>query len=103
MAIAEEFGSRRKYRALLLAPYSAEARELYDEINNNQRYGIFFVEKIDTSSSFTKSEEIMKIIKIEGISLIIADFSDKRINELMPTLYRLIFSKVNFVDIQKMY
>ncbi len=103
MAIAEEFGSKRKYRALLLAPYGVEAHELYEEINNNQRYGTLFVEKIDISTSTIKSEEILELVKSEDISLIVADFSDRRINEIMPTLYKLIFSKVNFIDIQKMY
>ncbi len=101
MAIAQEFGSRRKYRALLLA-HGNETDELYNEINNNQRYDTLFVERIDVSLPID-SEEILEIIKSNNISLVIADFSDKRINELMPTLYKLIFSKVDFIDIQRMY
>ncbi len=102
MAMAQEFSLMRKSKALLLA-HGNEADELFNEINNNQRYGTIFIEKIDISTSSIKSDEISEIIRSKDISLVVADFSDKRINELMPTLYRFIFSKVNFVDIQKMY
>jgi hypothetical protein len=32
--------------------------------------------------------------------LIVADFADPAVNQLMPTLYKLIFSGVEFEDIQ---
>ncbi len=47
MAIAETLGRRRRSRALLIARKSTESNDLYDEINNNPRYGTVFVEWID--------------------------------------------------------
>lgn len=101
MAIAETLGSRRRYRALLLAQ-GEEAQELFKEINNNQRYG-FYLEWINTSETFITSEQIIDLVRSKKISLVIADFSNQKINEIMPTLYNLIFSGVQFADVQKIY
>lgn len=103
MAIAETLGASRRTKALLIAQKTDEVNDLYHEINNNPRYGTFVSEWIDPVSSTLTSEEIMNHVKSKGISLIIADFSDKKVNELMPTLYKLIFSGMEFGDIQKVY
>ncbi len=94
MAIAETLGVRRKSKALLIAKRGKEVEDLYNEINNNQRHGIVFIEWIEPGT--------MPVID-KDISLIVADFADPRVNELMPTLYKLIFSGVQFDDIQKVY
>ncbi len=103
MAIAETLGARRKYKALLIAKKGQEVDNLYHEINNNQRYGTIFVDWIDPASSSLVGDEIINHVRSEGVSLIVADFADARVNELMPTLYKLIFSGVQFSDIQKVY
>jgi lipopolysaccharide/colanic/teichoic acid biosynthesis glycosyltransferase len=103
MAIAETLGQRRGTKALLIARKSTEASDLYHEINNNQRNGINFVEWIHPEASPLTSEEIMQHVSSKKISLIVADFTDQKVHELMPTLYRLIFSGVQFADIQNTY
>ncbi len=102
MAVAQTFGVRRKYKALLLAS-GDEVRDLHHEINNNQRYGTYFAEWIDISKTQINEGMIMEIIKSKKISLIVADFSNAKVNELMPSLYKLIFSGLQFADVQKMY
>jgi exopolysaccharide biosynthesis polyprenyl glycosylphosphotransferase len=102
MAIAEMLGQRRRAKALLISRKNQESTDLYNEINQNQRYGTHFVEWIDLSSSISGAE-IMNHIKTKKISLIVADFADPKVNELMPTLYRLIFTGVEFGDIQKIF
>lgn len=103
MAIAETLGVSRRSKALLIAKKGQEVDDLYHEINNNQRYGTVFVEWIDPSVSPLTSEEIMNHVTSNKVSLIVADFADHRVNELMPTLYKLIFSGLQFGDIQKVY
>lgn len=103
MAIAETLGVRRKNKALIIAKKGQEVDDLYQEINNNQRYGTVFVEWIDLASVSLVSEDIMNHVQSKKVSLIVADFSDPQVNELMPTLYKLIFSGVQFDDIQKVY
>ncbi len=102
MAIAETLGQRRRVKALLLARKSADVSDLHNEINNNPRYGTHFVEWIDLSTKID-SEEIMNHVRAHKITLVVADFSDQSVNELMPTLYKLIFSGVEFEDIQSLY
>ena len=102
MAIMQTFGTRGKYKALLIAEGS-EAKELYNEINKNQRYGTSFVKWIDTSLSSIQGGDIFTLIKSEKISFIVADFSNNKIKEIMPVLYGLIFSGVQFADTQKIY
>lgn len=102
MAIAETLGLRRRTKALLIARKSDDVNSLYHEINNNQRYGTTFVEWIDLSTKLS-GEEIMNHVNGEKVSLIVADFADPAVNELMPTLYRLIFSGVEFDDVQALY
>lgn len=102
MAVAEMLGRRRRSKALLIARRSPDVNDLYHEINNNGRYGTTFVEWIDLSTKLS-GEEIMNHVRMNKVSLVVADFADPGVNELMPTLYRLIFSGVEFDDIQTLY
>jgi len=103
MALAETLGLRRRTKALLFSRKNPDTERLYHEINNNQRYGTFFMEWIDPSSSTLPSTEIMEHVRSKKVTLIVADFTDPKVNDLMPTLYGLIFSGVQFGDIQKLY
>ena len=100
--MAQTFNARRRHNVLLIAEGS-EANDLYNEINHNSRYGMSIIKWINTSSTNINSQEIFNIIKSEKISFVIADFSHNKVNEIMPTLYRLIFSGVQFADVQKVY
>ncbi len=102
MAIAETLGQRRRTKALLIARKSQDVNDLYHEINNNPRYGTAFVEWIDPSIKIS-SEEVMNHIHSKKVSLIVADFADPKVNELMPTLYKLIFTGTEFDDVQTLY
>jgi exopolysaccharide biosynthesis polyprenyl glycosylphosphotransferase len=102
MALAETLGRGQRSKALLIAHKNEEASALYHEINNNQRYGTHIVEWIDSSVT-ASSKEIVEKVRSQNISRIVADFADPKVNELMPVLYSLIFSGVEFDDIQELY
>jgi exopolysaccharide biosynthesis polyprenyl glycosylphosphotransferase len=91
------FRSKKKQPALLIGEGN-DVSELFNEINNNSRYGIQFVEwskKADTS--------IVSMIKAKNITLVAADFNDPSVRASMPELYRLIFSGIEFFDIRDLY
>lgn len=102
MSVAQTFGARRKYHSLLIAQ-GREAHDLYEEINQNPRYGTTFIKWIDTSLNPISGQEIRDIITNNKISLVVADFSHQKVDEIMPILYSLIFSGVQFADVQKLY
>lgn len=102
MSIAESLGGRRKTRALLIG-HGHEIKELHEEIQNNPRYGTTFFEWIDISTTELKGQSILELIRSKGISLVVADFSDRKVNDIMPVLYSCIFSGVQFSDAEKLY
>jgi lipopolysaccharide/colanic/teichoic acid biosynthesis glycosyltransferase len=102
MAAAETLGIRRRTQTLLIARKSEDVNDLYHEVNNNPRYGTVIVEWVDLSTKLS-GQEIMNHVNTKKISLIVADFADPAVNGLMPTLYKLIFSGVEFEDIQNLY
>jgi lipopolysaccharide/colanic/teichoic acid biosynthesis glycosyltransferase len=109
------FESKKKQPALLIAkrnpqgmknPVSNAAEEIYHEINNNPRYGMSFVEWIEMNNPQATEKIVSGIlshIREKGITFIAADLSDKAIRPIVPELYKLIFSGVEFVDTRMLY
>ncbi len=97
-------GARRKQNALLIGS-GEELRELRDEVNHNSRYSIHFISSIDLDSLNPSDvqEEILKEVYEEGIQYIAIDMRNEKIVPVLPHLYNLIFSKVRFIDMHKIY
>ncbi|MFA6446198.1 MAG: exopolysaccharide biosynthesis polyprenyl glycosylphosphotransferase [Candidatus Paceibacterota bacterium] len=98
------FGIRERERAMLVAT-GIEMKELLDEVKNNFRYEIDFVSVIDTQA-FSGAEIEQKLkdaITKENISTVVIDLHDELLEPLLPTLYGLVFKKVFFADMHKMY
>lgn len=102
-AVALGGGSRRE-KAVIIGT-GPELRELEEEINKNPRYHMNFVRSIDvqkiTEADF--KDEIVKTIYAEGITTIVIDLQNDKVAPLVPHLYNLIFSKVQFIDKYKIY
>ena len=100
----ELIGFRKKQNAVLVGS-GEEMKELREEVNRNPRYGINFVSSVDLDSvnNLDFKEEILKTIYSERISLIAADLRNPKVEPILPNLYNLIFSKVRFVDMHKVY
>jgi len=94
----------RKQNAIIIGS-GAELKELKDEINNNPKYGISLVSSVDLEKTegIDFSEEVIKRIYSEGISLVIIDLNSEKAEPILPHLYNLIFSKVRFVDMHHLY
>lgn len=98
------FEKGEKENAILIGN-GEEMRELEREVNHNPRYAIKFISSIDlnTIKSLDFKEEILNRIYAENVHLIAADFKNEKVETLLPSLYNLIFSKVRFIDMHKVY
>jgi len=98
---------KQRYKAVLIAD-GAEAVELVDEINNNDRYNYFFVRIIDgnTLKETTDFEKkLTALIEREQIELIVADSRGDSIKTFLPTLFNLSFLHFafTFIDFNRLY
>jgi lipopolysaccharide/colanic/teichoic acid biosynthesis glycosyltransferase len=101
------FAPQSRNKAILIAD-GAEAVELVDEINNNDRYGYSIVRMIDNEMIKQTTDvegKLLKLIEREGIDIIIADAKGEAIKHFLPTLFDLSFLKFSFtfVDFHRLY
>lgn len=101
---AQHLGFRRKQKAILIGS-GEEMKELREEVNNNSRYNLEFVSSIDLDDigSVDFEDEILNMIYSENISTIVIDMRNEKIMPILPRLYNLIFSKVRFIDMYRVY
>lgn len=94
---------KSKSKALLIATGS-NALALKEEINLNPQSNFFIHQMIDTgNNSAFNFQEILNIIKKENIKVIIVDSRSELVLPILPELYKLIFSNINFVDFYDLY
>ncbi len=94
----------KKQNAVLVGT-GVEMRELEQEVNNNPRYNINFISSVDIDDIGTLDfkEEVLNRVYSEDVTMIAADFRNEKIETILPNLYNLIFSKVKFVDMYRIY
>ncbi len=82
-----------------------EMKELLEEINNNPIYNIKFISSVDLDRVDDKGfwDEIVAEIYSENVSIVAIDLANKNVEPILPHLYNLIFSKISFVDMHKVY
>lgn len=81
-----------------------EMERIVREINHNPRYRIKFNFSIDTATSKEiNAEEVIGRIFEEKIALVVVDMHNRETMTLLPHLYDLLFNKVQFVDMYKIY
>jgi len=97
-------GSRRREKGILIGS-GEEMRELHSEVNNNERYALEFVSSIDLDEvdEIDFHEEIIKKIYSEGITTVVVDTRNEKVEPILPQLYNLMFSRVRFIDMYKVY
>lgn len=94
----------KKQNAIIIGS-GEEIYEIFDEVNNNARYSLKFVSAIDLSktSEVDFKEEIINRVYGENVNVAVVDFDNPEVGKLIGHLYNLIFSKVRFVDMHKVY
>ncbi len=102
--IVTSLGFRKRQKALLVGS-GAEARELLEEVNGNSRYAFFFSSfvDIDRNEHLSLKRDILAPAKREGVTTIVLDLDNKKIESLLPHFYRLMFLNVRFVEMHKAY
>ena len=98
------FGIKEREKAILIGS-GEEMHDLKQEVNNNSRYSLEFVSSIDLDKidNLDFESEILDRVYAEGISIIVIDLLNKKVEPILPHLYNLIFSKIKFVDMHKIY
>jgi len=95
---------RRREQAILIGR-GAEVTELEREVNGNSRYHFEFVLTIDLDKDASGVARGLLSSKIAegGISAVVVDFYDSKAQAMLPELYELLFAKVRFVDMHRVY
>jgi len=97
-------GFRKKQKAILIGE-GREMFELFNEVNNNPRYALTFVSAVDINQIDGKdfNRMLQETFLKEGISVVVGDFKNKKIDPFLPYLYGMIATNVQFVELHKVY
>ncbi|MBI2086858.1 MAG: exopolysaccharide biosynthesis polyprenyl glycosylphosphotransferase [Candidatus Zambryskibacteria bacterium] len=97
-------GHRRASNAILIGS-GEEMKELLNEVNNNPIYNLKFVSSVDLNRTDENGfwNEIVSRVYSEDVSVIAIDLAHENAEPVLPHLYNLIFSKVDFIDMHKVY
>lgn len=89
----------------ILIGSGAEMKELINEVNNNRIYNIHFVSSVDLDRADKDGfwNEIVERVYSENVSVIAIDLAHHSVEPVLPHLYNLIFSKISFIDMHKIY
>lgn len=97
-------GVKNKFNALLIGR-GEEVVKIKKEVNNNPWYNLQFVLTIDLDKKpkIDFQKEILNPVYEHKISTIVMDLKDPELQKTIPHFYNLIFSKIKFLDIHKVY
>jgi len=97
-------GARKRDNAILIGS-GDEMKELKEEVNHNLWHSISFVSSIDLNDvdSLDFQEDVLKMVYSEEVSVIAVDLNNEKVGPILPHLYNLVFSKIRFVDMYKIY
>lgn len=77
-----------------------EVKELVDEVNNNPHYNFKFTTLINLD---LYSHEGDKDSLYGNHGILVVDFYNKKIESLLPDLYKLFLNRTRFIDMHQMY
>ena len=97
-------GFRNPEPAIIIGAGS-EMRDIFREVNADKRFGIYFAAKIDVTNidEIDFKTEVIDRVYAEGITTVVIDTGHESIRAILPRLYNLIFSQVQFIDMHKVY
>lgn len=90
-------------RAALIGSGS-DARELYEEVNRNPRYGVEFVVAVSAQEA-QDTDALFARLQSERVSLVVVDTADTRAEPLLQQIYMHSFLKrtYRFMDLYRVY
>jgi len=102
--ILPSFEIKERQNAVLIGT-GEEMLELEKEVNNNSRYNLSIISSFNLQKleGLNFKDEIINRVYSDQVSVIVADFKNEKAEPFLPSLYNLIFSKVRFIDMHKVY
>lgn len=94
------------YRAAaLVVGGGSEIRELIAEVNDNHRYPFYFSETIvaDKLDGGAVGDRIFSVLRDPRLELVVIDLHHRKLANILPHLYKPLFSNVRFVDMRELY
>ncbi len=98
------FGLKAKEKAIILGR-GVELNSLYQEVNNNARYGLDLLASydLDNISDIDFQKEIIEKIRSQNITVVVLDMQNENLKKNLSVFYDLLFSQIRFVDINSLY
>ena len=96
-------GGRRS--SALIVGGGSEIRELVAEVNDNHRYPFYFSERIvaDTLDGGAVGDRIFSVLRDPHLAFVVIDLHHRKLVNILPHLYKPIFSNVRFIDMRELY
>jgi len=97
-------GDNHSNNALIVGS-GPEMKELFEEVNSHPLYNLKFISSIDLDKNDAGNfvDEVIKRVYAEDVTLVAIDLANSKVEPVLPHLYNLIFSKISFVDMHKVY
>lgn len=94
-----------KREDVILIGSGTEMEELKKEVNGNPHYKMRFVSSVDTESleSVDFQADVVARVYQDNISMVVIDLDNQKVQAILPQLYNLLFSRVRFIDMHKVY
>jgi len=99
-----ELATEKRVPAVLVGTGTAP-RDLYEEVRENPRYLMHFVEQIEPTQMHSKGEIAERIVAAieRGARAVVVDTSDARVSADLPALYRRMTDGVTFLEFAELY
>ncbi len=104
VAIVPRLLKRKSAPALLIAG-GVEYKDLHEEISKNTRYPFYIADtlRIDHADGGSLSDQIFAKLKNPDLAYVIVDIHHRKLEQILPHLYKPIFSNVRFIDARELY
>ncbi len=104
VSLVPRFGFRNRENAIIIG-VGKEMNELKEEVNSSGQYNLTFVSSVDFNDvdSKTIQKDVVDEVQSGMVSSIVIDLKNEKAGTILPSLYNLIFSKVRFLDMHKVY
>ncbi len=104
LALVPRLLKRRRRKALLIGGGS-EFKQLMEEVNSNARYPFYFSDSlsIDHGGGPSIADQIFTKLKDKELAFVVVDLHHRKLVDILPHLYKPIFSNVEFIDLRELY
>lgn len=95
-------GTKNKDKVIIIGS-GPEVGELLSELNQNNRFGMECVKSFDPKSSPIDVNVITNFVEENGVRAIILTSGDSQVDAMLPSLYKLLFKNVEFINLYDFY